>query len=58
MTTWTPATIQAETWISESGLTRGFDPAGFDNSPRFDTGGAGGSWTQNVIQAETWTPEI
>jgi hypothetical protein len=57
MTTWTSATIQAETWTSETQPTRGFDPAGFDNHPRFDTGQAGGYWAPRTIQAETWTRE-
>lgn len=55
--TWTEKTRQGEAWTSEAQGTRGFDPAGFDNSPRFDTGRAGGYWPAKAKQAETWTVE-
>lgn len=55
MTTWTPASKQSETWTANVRGTRAFDPAGFDNSPRFDTGQAGGYWPPKTKQDEVWT---
>lgn len=53
--TWAPASTQAETWTAEVRPVRGFDPAGFDNTPRFDTGGASGVWWLKAQQTEAWT---
>ncbi len=55
MTTWTEKTEQPETWAVITQQTRGFDPAGFDNTPRFDTGSTAGIWTARLEQAENWT---
>lgn len=55
MTTWTPVTKQSETWAEKLLPTRGFDPAGFDNTPRFDTGSTAGVWAPKAKQSETWT---
>jgi len=57
VTTWTPATQQAETWTAETQPVRVFDPYVFDRSPIFDTGFSGGVWDAKTIQSETWTPE-
>jgi len=56
MTTWTPATQQAETWTEENQVVRVFDPTVFDRRPIFDTGETGGIWDAVTGQAETWTP--
>lgn len=55
MTAWTPKAQQVEVWTLETFPTRGFDPAGFDNSPRFDTGSPAGVWNARAKQAEVWT---
>lgn len=55
MTTWTPATKQAETWSDEATI-RAFD-AQFSNAPDFDTGSAAGIWAVKTKQVETWTAE-
>jgi len=56
VTTWTPAANQVETWTNETTI-RSFDPAGFSNTPDFDTGSLAGSWAAKTKQVETWTPE-
>ena len=55
MTTWTPKTQQGETWTATVRETRAFDPAGFDNTPRFDTGSSAGVWNARTEQPEVWT---
>lgn len=53
MTIWAPKSKQNEDWASPS-LKRAFDPYGFDNTPRFDTGSFAGVWTAEPKQVETW----
>lgn len=57
MTTWTPATSQAETWTNEAPTVRVFDPYVFDRAPIFDTGETGGIWDAKTVQSESWTQE-
>lgn len=38
--TWTK-----EVWTIKTQPARGFDPKGFDNLPKFDTGSPAGIWT-------------
>ncbi len=57
MTTWTPKTKQPETWTVETVTgVRAYDPAGFSNSPDFDTRAAG-VWSARSRLDETWTVE-
>jgi hypothetical protein len=53
--TWTPVTQQSETWTETPLTVRGFDPNGFDRSPRFDTGSSSGVWDQKAEQPEVWS---
>lgn len=55
--TWTPILPQSKTWTQQVRRVRGFDPNGFDRTPRFDTGGSSGVWDQKPVQAETWVVE-
>lgn len=57
MTTWTPITKQDETWTAQTQAVRAFDPYGFDNAPRFDTGPASGVWTPRTEQPEVWVAQ-
>jgi hypothetical protein len=55
--TWTPIPKQSETWTARVRPVRGFDPDGFDRTPRFDTGTTSGLWNREPTQAETWVSE-
>jgi len=56
MTTWTPATSQAEAWTAaEMVVVRVFDPDVFDRNPIFDTGSSAGIWDAKAEQQEVWT---
>ncbi len=52
---WTDQPKQNETWAANVRQPRGFDPAGFDNAPSFDTGSTAGVWSEKPKHPETWT---
>lgn len=56
MTTWTPATVQPETYtLIAQTIVRTFSPFTFSRRPVFDTGPSSGIWDTKVEQTEIWT---